>query len=100
MLSCYISENWLQLKLNAGQVVRGEERYSLRRWSAFLCYCRREKKCRQYSRGIKQGSRVRGSSFLTVKSITLPFAQANRRVIDSFSVLLGNQFKYVIVKAL
>jgi alanyl-tRNA synthetase len=61
MLSCYISKELVaDKKLNAGQVVRELGKYIQGggRRSTFLCYCRR-KKCRRYSRGIKQGSRVR-----------------------------------------
>jgi hypothetical protein len=53
MLSCYISKEVADKKLNAGQVVRELEVHTRRRRrSAFLCYCRRKKR-RRYSRSIK-----------------------------------------------
>jgi alanyl-tRNA synthetase len=57
MLSCYISKELVaDKKLNAGQVVRELGKYIQGGGGGQLL---QEEKCRRYSRGIKQGSRVR-----------------------------------------
>jgi hypothetical protein len=56
-ISCYISKELVaDKKLNAGQVVRELGKYME---VANLSLLLQEEKCRRYSRGIKQGSRVR-----------------------------------------
>jgi hypothetical protein len=59
MLSCYISKELVaDKKLNAGQVVRELGKY-IQGGGGHLSLLLQEEKCRRYSRGIKQGSRVR-----------------------------------------
>jgi hypothetical protein len=63
MLSCYISKELAdKIKCRASSPIR---EVHTRRWRRSTFATAGGKKCRRYSRGIKQGSRVRSSSFLT-----------------------------------